>query len=132
MSVKLSHVSFTRTQQVPLWTSDSQKEKESIVENICSEDTSVEDYYQIVIYTWGWENGARSRVKKLHPNRALAYVNKLFTGGWIDDDTYHLMYCSVNNLLQKNSWPGHAKWEMFPWRPVSLNRTLGYDGPLLK
>jgi len=132
MSVKLSHVSFVRTQQIPLWFAVSQKEMGAMVDKICDEDTSVEEYYQIVISTWGWTNGARSRTKKLHPSRALAYVNKLFSGGWIDDSTYHLMYSSVRSLLQKNSWPGYVEWEVVPFSFANINEALvSHVDPLL-
>lgn len=115
MSVNLSHISFSRIQQVPFWKANSQEEKASLVERVCDECTSVEVYHVVTIFTYGWTGGARSRVKTLHPDKALAYVNRLYAGKWIDDATYHLMFCAVNNLLAKNSWPSHAGWELVPF-----------------
>lgn len=114
MSVNLISVRFVSHQHVPFWHSASLREKEALVGDICNEATSVEKFHTIEIFTIGWNTGAYSRLKKLYPSKALAYVNKLHSGGWIDDETYHLMFCAVNNLLVKNSWPGYARWELYP------------------
>ena len=58
------------------------------------------DFIEIV--SFGWECGARSRVKRISVARALGYINKLHTGGWIDDDVYHAAYMAVDRLISSN------------------------------
>lgn len=43
------------------------------------------------------------RTKNLPLERALAYVNKLHTGKWIDDDNYNTMYTLIDFLLQDHT-----------------------------
>lgn len=59
-------------------------------------------YYLFEIVSYGWEQGARSRVKRLSLNRALGYINKLHSGGWIDDDVYHAAYTASGRLLRSH------------------------------
>lgn len=50
----------------------------------------------------GWEKGTRCRVKRTSITRALEYVNKLHSGHWIDDDTYHSAYTAVDELIRRH------------------------------
>ncbi len=59
-------------------------------------------YYYFEIVSFGWNQGARSRVKRLPLNRVLGYINKLHSGGWINDDVYHAAYTASDRLLRNH------------------------------
>lgn len=61
------------------------------------------NYKFVQLITSGWVGGAKLRTKNLPLNRALAYVNKLHTGKWIDDDNYNTMYTLIDFLLQDHT-----------------------------
>lgn len=66
------------------------------------------NYKFVQIITAGWAGGAKLRTKNLPLNRALAYVNKLHTGKWIDDDNYNTMFTLIDFLIQDHTpdWEG--------------------------
>lgn len=80
-------------------------------------------YRYLEIGTFGWSTGARMRVKKVSVDRALPYVNKLHAGGWIDDETYHRMYGTVDALLSGQFGYEHARGM---WCPESLSENKGF------
>lgn len=84
MSVQLSYIDIHHVDQV------------TFVKSVRS---GIMKFVYIRICTYGWPQGPRCRVKNLTPNRALAYVNKLHQGRWIDDAVYDSMYAAVNDLL---------------------------------
>lgn len=75
------------------------------------------NYKFVQIITSGWTGGAKLRTKNLPLDRALAYVNKLHIGKWIDDDNYNTMYTLVDFLLQDH----------LPYREGDLNRLVHGD-----
>lgn len=68
-----------------------------------------------------WPTGTRIRTKKLSVHRALSYVNKLHEGKWVDDDTYHVMYCVVDELCQRLLGGSGAPNQ---WSKAALGRSL--------
>ncbi|DAD52405.1 hypothetical protein QIJ08_gp1 [ssRNA phage SRR5466725_2] len=71
------------------------------------------NYKFVQLITAGWAGGARLRTKNLPLDRALAYVNKLFSGNWIDVDNYNTMYTLIDFLLQDHT----PYWEDIVSRP---------------
>lgn len=71
------------------------------------------NYKFVQLITAGWAGGAKLRTKNLPLNRALAYVNKLHIGKWIDDDNYNTMYTLIDFLLQDHT----PYWEDVLGRP---------------
>lgn len=49
----------------------------------------------------GWSQGARSRVKNLHPSRVMNYIQRLHIGKWIDDDVFDSIYCIAQEKLSE-------------------------------
>lgn len=49
----------------------------------------------------GWAQGARNRVKNLHPSRVMDYIQRLHIGKWIDDDVYDSIYCIAQEKLSE-------------------------------
>jgi hypothetical protein len=100
MSVTFLAVRFIDAQQVDLFSSLSD---ELIEADLCTDEPlpPFRRYQLIELVTAGWTGGACCRTKRLSPNKALTYVNKLHAGKWISDTEYHRAYCAVNRLLQK-------------------------------
>ncbi len=106
-SVRFCTVRLIEAQQVSVWRAE---EELSFIPAaaLCVDDlpTYFDTYVMIEIVTVGWKQGAYMRTKKLRPEKALAYVNKLHIGNWISDATYDLMYSATNALLCRNGmWP---------------------------
>jgi len=77
-------------------------------------------YVYLELVTTGWSNGARTRVRKLTCDRALAYINKLHAGNWIDDATYDTMYSATDALLWKLHL-GPWAWTVEPYQFSDLS-----------
>lgn len=58
-------------------------------------------YFRLV--STGWSQGARNRVKNLHPSRVMSYIQRLHIGNWIDDDVYDSIFCIVQEKLHELS-----------------------------
>lgn len=56
-------------------------------------------YVYCRLVSTGWSQGARSRVKNLHPLNVMSYIHKLHKGKWIDDDAFDSIYCIAKEKL---------------------------------
>lgn len=100
MSITFLVVRFIDVQQVGLGLSFSDEPIEADL-RIDDPLLSVRQYQLVELVSVGWTGGNRCRTKRLSPDGALAYVNKLHAGKWISDTEYHRAYCAIDRLLQK-------------------------------
>jgi len=114
MSIMFLAVRFIDTHQVDLGPSFSDELTEA---DLCTDEPppSFRRYQLVELVSVGWTSGNRCRTKRLSPNKALAYVNKLHAGKWISDTEYHRAYCAVDRLLQRCNPVSLVSWEVSPY-----------------
>lgn len=114
MSITFLVVRFTDVHQIGLGPSFSDELTET---DLCTGESPLpfRRYQLVELVSVGWAGGNRCRTKRLSPNKALAYVNKLHAGKWISDTEYHRVYCAVDRLLQKCNPASLVSWEVSPY-----------------
>lgn len=103
-SVRFCCVRVVQSQQISVWNAEGELIDHQFPLDSLLGDTLpnyFHSYTHLEIVTSGWKSGASTRVKRLIPDGALSYANKLRTGRWIDDEEYDLMYTATNALLRK-------------------------------
>lgn len=101
MSAKFVLVRFVQRQSVDLY---SINEFEAAQIDLLADNLPpfFRSYNLIEIMTTGWAGTrGKNRVKRLPCHKALAYVNRLYAGGWVSDTEYNKAYIATAMLLCK-------------------------------